>query len=356
MPLYLEARPNGVFYIRGVFQGIAVRESADTKDRATAEAVRALKEKEILATVLDPEAAKRTYHRISFAAGADHYLSHGKNAPHSARTVGFVERLASHFGTMPLDLIKQDEIDGAVTAIVGDDAAPATKIRVVIGPATAIMRHNAKRGKCPVPEFEMPVVGKSQTPFLTPREALALIDAAAPHLKPLLTFLFGTGARLSEALYLDWKGVDLTAGVARLGMSTDGTKNGEVRIAALPIAVVVALASLPHRAGAVFRKDDGDPYTAVPEGQYGGQIKTGWKSACVRAGLAVEAENPDGSPAPSRRRLARLGDALFAPCGPAFVGDVVLCRFPESAAAERRGRLEVGRDGHALRQADERGA
>lgn len=297
MPLYVEPRPNGIYYIRGTFQGVPVRRSAETKDRDTAEAVRALVEKEILAAKFDPEQAKRQRDRVSFTAGADHYLTHGKNAPHSPRTVAFVERLQDHFGALPIDRIGQDEIDDAVTAIVGNDAAPATKIRVVIGPTTAILRHNAKRGKCAVPDFELPAVGKSQTPFLTPREALALVGSAAAHLKPLLVFLFGTGARLSEALYLDWKDVDLTAGHARLGMHTDdGTKNGEVRIAALPPAVIVALANLDHRTGAIFRRDDGEPYAAT-EGEYGGQIKTGWKAACRRAGLIVEAVNPDGTPA-----------------------------------------------------------
>ena len=36
-----------------------------------------------------------------------------------------------------------------------------------------------------------------------------LIAAAAPHVKPLLLFLIGTGARMSEALELEWNAVDL---------------------------------------------------------------------------------------------------------------------------------------------------
>ena len=292
MPLYVEPRPNGIWYIRGTFQGVPVRRSAETKDKATAEAVRALVEKEILAAKFDPESAKRQRDRVSFSAGADDYLKRGANAPHSDRTGGFVRRLKDHFGALPIDAIGQEELDDAVSAIVGDEAAPATKIRAVIGPAVAILRHNAKRGKCAPPDFELPKVGKSTTPFLTPREALALIGSAAEHLKPLLVFLFGTGARLGEALYLDWKTVDLVAGRARFL-----TKNGDERIAALPPAVVVALANMPHREGAVFRRDDGLPYEPA-KGEYGGQIKTGWKAACRRAGLMEAAVSPDGAMIP----------------------------------------------------------
>ncbi len=299
MPLVTFQR-RGIWYVRGSFQGIAVYKSADTRDRRIAEQLRAVEEAKILAAIVDPEAAKRAGVRISFAAGADHYLTHGKNAPHSEATKFYVDRLKLHFLTTPIDQINQAALDEAISTIVGDDAAPATKRRGVAGPLSAILRHNARRGKCGVPDFELPTVGKSATPFFEPREALALIEAAAGHLKPLFVFLFGTGARLSEALYLDWSRVDLQAGIARFGDDTDGTKNGDVRVAALPPAVVAALASLPaeadgSRRGMVFRSDDGEPYT-LRDGQ-GGQIKTGWATACRRAGLVEAALNPDGTPA-----------------------------------------------------------
>jgi integrase len=294
MPLYIEPRDNGVWYIRGTFQGVTVRRSADTKDKATAEAVRALVEKEILAGILDPSRpAKRD--RLSFADACDEYLKKGQGASAGPAQKRIVERLRDHppLGMRAIDAIDQIAVDEAVSALVGDDAAPATKIRAVIGPVATVLRYHAARpGRCARPNFAKPKLPKSRTPFLEPRQALALIDASAPHLKPLLVFLFGTGARLGEALGLDWSNVDLQAARARL----IDTKNGDDRLAALPPAVVLALANLPHRAGAVFRRDDGEPY-ADREGEGGGQIKTGWKAACRRAGLVVPALNPDGTPA-----------------------------------------------------------
>ncbi len=294
MPLYVEARPdNGVYYIRGTFQGVPVRRSADTKDKATAEAVRSLVEKEILARILDPsKPAQRD--RLSFADACDEYLTKGQGASAGPAQKRIVERLRDHppLGARAIETIDQIAVDEAVSALVGDDAAPATKIRAVIGPVATVLRHHAARGRCARPAFAKPQVPVSRTPFLEPRQALALIAAAAAHLKPLLVFLFGTGARLGEALGLDWEQVDLQVARARL----IDTKNGADRLAALPQAVVVALASLPHRTGAVFRRDDGAPY-ADREGEGGGQIKTGWKAACSRAGLVVPALDPDGTPA-----------------------------------------------------------
>ncbi|MEE8455658.1 MAG: tyrosine-type recombinase/integrase, partial [Limibaculum sp.] len=45
------------------------------------------------------------------------------------------------------------------------------------------------------------------------------------HLRPLVTFMLYTGARASEALYLDWVNVDL----GRAHVVFPETKNGEPR-------------------------------------------------------------------------------------------------------------------------------
>jgi hypothetical protein len=42
-----------------------------------------------------------------------------------------------------------------------------------------------------------------------PTQIDALIRCAAPHLRPLLIFLAGTGVRPSEAFELEWSNVDL---------------------------------------------------------------------------------------------------------------------------------------------------
>lgn len=281
-----------VWYLRGIVQGVKVYETCQTRDRRVADEIRFRREKEINAAHFDPDGAGRSHNRIPFVDGAEDYLRNGKNAPHKTRTHTIVEKLKGYFGTTPIASIGQTHVDDAVAAIVGLDAKPSTKNRLVIGPLTAVLNHNARRGKCPVPNFERPTVARSSTPFFEPKEALSLIDAAAPHLQPLLTLLFCTGARLKDALYLDWKQVNLAQARVRFAR----TKNGEARTAALPPAAVVALANMPNKTGAVFRKPDGTPYK-YRDDDGGGQIKTGWRAACRRAGLLVDALNPDGTPA-----------------------------------------------------------
>jgi integrase len=58
-----------------------------------------------------------------------------------------------------------------------------------------------------------------------------------------MTFLLYTGARVSEALYLDWRQVDL----ARREVQFLNTKNGESRGVPLHPRLVEALSALPHR-------------------------------------------------------------------------------------------------------------
>lgn len=226
---------------------------------------------------------------VSFSDGADIYRG---LEPRAARTHTIVGKLKDHFGTTPIARIDQQAADEAADEICGADAEPATKRRTVYGPLTAIMRACAKRDLCGIPNFDQPSVGDQETPWLTPIQARALIDAAAYHLRPLLTFLLCTGARLSEALELDWADVDLAAAKAVLRRTKGKRGKKRDRAAALPPACVAVLAAIPARAGRVFLRDDGGVYRDTGR-QEGGQIKSAWRTACRKAGLPghwVEAE------------------------------------------------------------------
>lgn len=273
MPLKLVRRPGSDrWYLRGTVRGVPVFESAGTADKALAEAARAKREADLFEEAIYGKRAVVSFRRCA--------LSYLDFEPRDARTEALTLRLIDHFGNLRLAAIDQDAVDQAVTAIAGQDAAPATKIRAVYTPLTAILNHGAARKWCDHPKFGRPSVPQAVTRFLTPAQALALIAGAADHLKPLLMFLVCTGARLSEALDLDWADVDLPAARVRFRES----KNGEDRIAALPPAAIADLANLAHRDGRVFLRDDGEPYVDR-ERLVGGQIRTGWATACKRAGL-----------------------------------------------------------------------
>jgi integrase len=107
--------------------------------------------------------------------------------------------------------------------------------------------------------------------------------ADARHLRPLVIFLLYTGARAGEAVWLDWRNVDLT----RVHVIIPKTKNGEARGVPLHQRVVTALANLPHREDEVFRRPDGLPYERPDEDDddtsAGSRIAKAFKGACQRA-------------------------------------------------------------------------
>lgn len=275
MPLRVYARQGtATLYLRGSVRigkrRITVYESAGTEDAALAEIIRATREAELVKELALGKSRAVPFHKCA--------LSYLAWEPRGRRDKKFVAALIAHFAGMVLTEIGQDAADAAVKAIVSDDAAPATKIREVYTPLAAILNFGADRQWCDRQKFRHPSVPRSPTRFLTPSEAGALIAAAAAHLRPLLIFLLCTGARTSEALELDWADVDLGAERCRFR----DTKNGTDRIAALTPAAMVALAGMPHREGAVFRTDNGEPYSDKDRDR-GGRIKTAWATACRRA-------------------------------------------------------------------------
>jgi integrase len=170
----------------------------------------------------------------------------------------------------------------------------------------AILRCAADEGWCDLPRIKTPKkAAAGRTEYLLPDEAERLIVAAAPHLQPLLIFLLGTGARMAEAVYLDWRDVDL--GGAWAIFWPYQTKGKKRRDPVLPPRVVAALANLPHREGPVFISDKGRPY-ADRGGAYGGQIKKGWRGALIRAGLA--GRDPELTPHDLRHTWASWHYAL----------------------------------------------
>lgn len=266
MPLKLVKRHGANWYIRGTIRGVTVDETTGTDDKGRAEEIRIRREAEIL---------DRSIHGVrktaTFLEASVQYLLEGGDKR-------FVNIVARHFGTMPLADVDQGAIDRAARVLY-PNASAATRNRQVYTPISAVLHFAAKKRLCDRPVISRPKQPKGRVRWISRDEADRLIAASAPHLKPLLTFLLFTGARLSEALYLDWNHVDLS----RSHVAFLDTKTNDDRGVPLHPAVVTALANLPHRTGAVFRRPDGRPYEEKDDG--GGQIKTGFKGACRRAGI-----------------------------------------------------------------------
>jgi integrase len=265
--------------IRGTLRGIRVEESTGTDSKKFAEEIRAKREAEILAQSVYGRRATAT-----FAEAALSYLE-------SAGNKRFLEKVIRHFGTTPLGKIDQDAIDVGARKIY-PKASAATRDRQFYTPASAVIKHAAKRGWCSQITMERPKKPPGRVRWITPEQADRLIDACNEHLRPLVIFLLYTGARIGEALWLDWTDVALSR--AHVAFPVDAsagrrTKNNEPRGVPLHRRVQAALANLPHREGEVFRRPDGLPYKRLRvesnDTSAGDRIKKAFAGACKRAGI-----------------------------------------------------------------------
>jgi integrase len=278
MPLSLTRRDgSGTWQIVGTVAGQRIRQSARTADKRLAEEARAELEASLYRGAVFGARAVVTWNQA-----VNSYLDAAtRSASENARLL----RLHDHLTGKRLSDINQALVDRITQSRCRPDAQPATKLREVITPIRAVLAHAARRQWCDMPALEAPkgASGVKRTRWLTPAEVECLATNAAPHLAPLILFLAGTGARLSEALALEWADVDLKHGRVLLR----DTKQGRDRVAELPPRSVAALANLPHRAGHVFRPPArrGKQRTSYAEtgGLYGGQIATAWAGACRRA-------------------------------------------------------------------------
>lgn len=273
MPLKLyqrDGRPN--WYLRGTLRGVTVRESCGTDEKKIAEEIKAKREWEILQRSVYGIKASGT-----FLSAATIYLED------DACEARFLQPLIDYFGATSLAQIDQAAVEAAARTIY-PGLAPGTLNRQIFTPVSAVINKAASLGHCAPIKLTRPKLPKGRVRWLTHAEAFRLIEACPPHLKTLVLFLFHTGARMGEALWLDWRHVDLQ----RAQVQFLDTKNGTDRGVPLHPDLVAILANLPHRDGCVFRKPNGEIYAPLdPENPLdvsaGSRIKKGFAAACKRA-------------------------------------------------------------------------
>lgn len=271
MPL-TKFRRGPAWYLRGTVRGQRVYETTGTADEARAEALRIRREGQLLDRSIFGDKATRTF--------AEAALSYLESKPRVAPLhEGYVHRMVDHFAGARLAAIDPAAIERCARALY-PKGRPATVNRNCLTPLAAVLHHAAQLGWCEWRPVKRRATGRTRIRWLAPDEAERLIGACARHLRPLVVFLLYTGARLGEALQLDWREVALAQGRVAFVQ----TKNGRARGVPLHPRVVAELANLGHRAGPVFRRDDGEPYAEKASG--GGQIKTAFRGACKRAKIA----------------------------------------------------------------------
>lgn len=285
MPLKLYRRassPN--WYIRGTLLGRIVDQTSGTAERAVAEQIRVRIEQEIVDRQIHGDRGSRRFDEAAIA-----YVE-AVQPRGTQRDFVIGRRLKDGRVSLNLvDMIGARRLRDIGPAVVTDlarkhfpDAAPATINRNLIAPLSAVMRFAAKEGWADLVTFARRKEGPGRDLWLSADQAQQIIGAAANHLRPLIVFLALTGARMSEALELDWADVDLSQGWAVFRK----TKRGEPRGVPLSMGAVAALANIRGREGAVFRTARGEPYKGNGR-RHGGQIKTGWAAALRRAGISL---------------------------------------------------------------------
>ncbi len=196
----------------------------------------------------------------------------------------FIGPLLRYFGEILVADITNAEMRRAANSIY-PKAAPATIRRQLYTPVKAILNLAAEDDLCTVPKMRAPAGGNKRTVFFLPEQANALITELGrdPNgfLAPMVTFLFGQGCRMSEAITLDGMDVSLEH---RFAILRD-TKNGEERRVSLIPRVVAALSTLPTigQPGPVFRRSDGLGFRYGKAS--GGQIKKAFDRALKPAEL-----------------------------------------------------------------------
>jgi integrase len=292
MPLTkFQRKPGGAWYIRGTVRDQRVYETTSTTDEKAAEAIRIKREAELLDQSIFGRKAVATFEQAALS-----YIETGRFdrfiGEYDQRT-GTWSGVLGHFWGRKLLTIRQADLDRAATKLM-PKAKGQSRNRNVYTPFIAVWNHAAKQDMCEPRRWTRPMtVDVDKRRYATLTEVAAMEAAAAPHLRPLLIFLVYTGARLTEALEMQWSDIDLEH---RWCVFRETKRHNETRGVPLHARAVAALESvtLPlkkrkagavyHRKGPVFLTNKGRPYIDK-ERRSGGQVKTAWATMCRNAGV-----------------------------------------------------------------------
>jgi integrase len=228
MPLKIYKR-GGLWHYRGTIAKRRLRGSTGTANKEHAAQIAAEIETKHWKHRLDGPTAV-----LTFAQAAMSYRAAGK-------PTRFLERIEDYWK----DTLVRDINAGAVqrsALVLYPKASGATRNRQVIVPTQAIINHAAESELCPrirVKRFKIET--KSKIPA-TLEWVQAFMANSSPHLGALALFMFLTGARISEALAVEWEDIDFKTKSVLIRQ----TKLGNERRAHLPPSLIVALANIPR--------------------------------------------------------------------------------------------------------------
>lgn len=257
MPLQLYKRGE-IWHFRGTAAGRRLRGSTKTASKETAMRIAAAAEQRAWNRRLDPQGS------LTFAQAAMLYRQAGKSDR-------FLRPVEDYWKDTPVTQITAGAIRTSAVELY-PTAGPATRNRQAIVPAQAIINNAAEHDLCPILRVKrFPVQRKVKEPA-TWEWVQTFMDAAIkPNLAALACLMYLTGARISQALAINWADVDFQASKVLIRATKKGDDD---RLAHMPAELVAALANIP-----------GDRKDRVFEFKSRGNCKTQWFGAIRRAGL-----------------------------------------------------------------------
>lgn len=257
-------RRGEIWHYRGTVAGRRLRGTCGTADKGLAQRIAAEAESREWKRHLDGPAA-----HVTFAQAAIAYRS-------AEKSTRFLTKVEDHWRDTRLTDITAGAIRQSAILLCPKGKG-ATRNRQVIVPTCAIINHAAKLGWCSAikpDRFDVDAKTKGYATaewveaFAAQARADGLHNTAA-----LALFMFGTAARLGEAVRLTWGDVDLNR---RRAVLTGMKPKPWAREAHLPPPVLAALANI---------KSNRKPDHLVFGYAGGGSVKYTWDNVVKRAGI-----------------------------------------------------------------------
>ena len=235
-----------IWYVRYETDGQIIRESTRQESRKLAESI-LRKRRTAVAEGRHLESKKKIRMTFSELCGW-YWQQHGRlKKSHSVK--GVLERLQSFFGNKPLTCITPDQVaeyrrvrldrDGVTEGTVNRD------LQELRGMFNRVIRLQRWRGglENPVAYVALARERNDRVRFLDTVEIDCLLEAACPHLRPIILTALHTGMRRGEILRLRWSSVDFTQVV----IWVEESKNGEGRHVPMSDELRRVLGALPSR-------------------------------------------------------------------------------------------------------------
>lgn len=270
--------------VAGTIAGQRVRQSAHAGTKEQAEVVRVQLERQILA---NGRAG------VTFGQVAERYNE--VRCPHYT-VQQYVKRIAAEFGLRDVASLQLEEVR---TWASRRGVGPAS-VRKYVGFAKTVLLYGEKGGMYDLarrPRAAVPPAPPARDRFLTSVDEVERVIACAhPDFRPLVRFLFGTGARLGEALMVTASDIVTQEGVTSVVLVTR-KGGGQPRKRLVPLSkkvladVMPLVVARPH--GQLFRKAHGAKL-------FSQMVYGSWSDMCQKAKLH------DFRPHDARRTFATL--------------------------------------------------